>query len=364
MLEYTHNHWMVLASLAIALIAGFTGLSLTRGASALPIGKRKAVVAMAAVALGGGIWSMHFVAMLGLNLPVLYFYDALTTLISALIAILITGVSLIIVHFGKRTRGRVLAAGAVMGVGIAVMHYTGMSGMELCRPVYTPMGILFAGIASTALSCFAFWIAYDRRRTRNILLGSLGFGVAVFAVHFVAMAGTGFVAVDSSASGPWISNASLAFAVTLVAFVILGAFLLTGINVAAPEPMAEEPIVEDAPETQIVSQTNRIPYEKEGKTHFVDFNDVAAIRAEGHYTVLYHEAERLFCPWSISEAENRIHHPDIIRTHRSYLVNTRFVTAFDRRKDTGVCYFDGIESLPKVPVARARISEVREKLGL
>lgn len=103
MLEYTHDWCLVVASLAIALMAGFTDLSLTRGASRLDVPRRKAVVSMAAVALGSGIWSMHFVTMLGLQLPILYFYDALITLISALVAILLTGLALLILHFGPRS---------------------------------------------------------------------------------------------------------------------------------------------------------------------------------------------------------------------------------------------------------------------
>ena len=76
MLEYSHDWRLVLAAFAIALMAGFTGLSLTRGASRLETGRRKAVVSMASVALGGGIWSMHFVAMLGLHVLLLSKSDA------------------------------------------------------------------------------------------------------------------------------------------------------------------------------------------------------------------------------------------------------------------------------------------------
>ena len=372
MLEYSHDYLLVAASLAIAMMAGFTGLSLTRGASDLPVPRRKMAVVMSAVALGGGIWSMHFVAMLGLTLPVLFYYDALITLISALLAILITGIALLIVHFGRRTKGRIVLAGAIVGVGIPVMHYVGMSGIQLCRPVYTVGGVALALTASMALSIGAFWIAYGNRDARNIILGTLGFGLAVFAVHFIAMAGTGFVETAAAgAAGPWISNEALAFGVTLAAFVISGAFLLTGVTFAVPEAEpapapqpgktapAPAPVAEAEPPAPV-----RLPYEKDGRTHFIGADAVAAIRAEGHYTLLYVGAEKLFCPWSISEAENRVGGEDFIRTHRSYLVNRRHVSSFERKKDTGVCYFDGVEALGKVPVSRSRLAEVRDSLGL
>ena len=111
MLEFSHNGWLVLASLAVSFMAAFTGLSLTQGASALGVAPRKLVVALSAVVLGGGIWSMHFVAMLGLELPILFYYDAVITLISALVAILMVGLALLILHFHPRTTVTITAAG-------------------------------------------------------------------------------------------------------------------------------------------------------------------------------------------------------------------------------------------------------------
>lgn len=240
MLDYSHDWRLVLAAFAIALMAGFTGLSLTRGASRLDEGRRKVVVSMAAVALGGGIWSMHFVAMLGLQLPILYFYDTLTTLISALVAILMTGLALLILHFRRRTTASMALAGAIIGLGIAVMHYVGMSGMELCRPVYTSAGVAAALAASVVLSVLAVRVAYSDRGRRNIVLGTVCFGSAVVLVHFTAMAGTGFQPDGVvGAIGPKLNNETLAILVTLAAFVISSAFLLTGITFA---PSPEVPV--------------------------------------------------------------------------------------------------------------------------
>lgn len=388
MLDFTHDALLVLASLAVALMAGFTGLSLTRGASTLSLGQRKLVVSMSAIALGGGIWSMHFVAMLGLQLPIEFYYDSLVTLISALIAILIAGLALLIVHFGQRTRKRVMLAGLIVGVGIPIMHYIGMSGMQLCRPVYSVTGIAIALAVSVALSVLAFLIAYDKRAPRNILLGTLGFGLAVFATHFTSMAGTGFELQQNSAgTGPMISNSALAFGVTLAVFLLSGAFLLTGVTFA---PQANAPQTDtlqtDTPQTGTPQSgtpshdsaapvspgpieparpaVTTIPYEKDGHTRFIPSDAVAAIRAEGHYTVLYAGSQKLFCQWSITEAEARTPPADFVRTHRSYLVNRQHVSGFERKKDTGVCFFDTVPSLGKVPVSRARLNDVRTTLGL
>ena len=352
-------------------MAGFTGLSLTRGASKLPAGRRKVVVSMSAVALGGGIWSMHFVAMLGLQLPFLFYYDALITLISALVAILITGIALLLLHFVPRNPATITGAGVIIGIGIPIMHYIGMSGMELCRPVYTPVGLIQAFAASILLSTAAVWLAYSERGRRNILLGTVGFGLAVFSVHFLAMAGTAFQPLqDVTAAGPAISNESLALLVTLSAFLISAAFLLTGVTFApetvpVPAPVAVPvPAGVDAPgPVAALPAEARIPYERESRIFFLDAAQVAAVRAEGHYTVLYHRTEKLFCPWSISEAEKRLT-PGFLRVHRSYLINPRLVTGFERLKDTGLCFFDGVEPPIKVPVSRSHLTAVREALGL
>lgn len=374
MLEHGHNHYLILASLAVAIMSAFTGLSLTQGASAMGVAQRKLVVSMSAVALGSGIWSMHFVAMLGMTLPVSFHYDALVTMMSALVAILLTGIALLLVHFGKRTGLRITLAGMCVGVGILAMHYIGMSGIQDVKPVYSAFGIGVAIVASIVLCVVSFWISYGHRESRNILSGTLVFGISIVAVHFIAMAGTHFVKIDGAQStGLWMSNEVLAFGVTLSSFVISGAFLLVGVtfaegmrksqnNVQSHQPVAEKTPA-DAPVAR-QSAVIRIPYESDGQTHFVQSDDVAAVQAEGRYTYLYHPSGRLFCPWSISAMETKLANTQFVKVHRSYLVNTHHVTSFERKKDNGVCFFESMAHLDHVTVSRSYLKQVRESLGV
>lgn len=367
MLDYSHNAWLVAASLAVALMAGFTGLYLTHGASKLDNQRRKFIVALAAVVLGGGIWSMHFVAMLGLQLPILFYYDALITLISALVAILMVGLALLLLHFRPRTMRTIVGAGVIVGLGIVVMHYVGMAGMQLCRPVYNALDVVIATLASVVLSVLAIWVAYDNRTQRNILLGTVCFGLAVFTMHFVATGLTDFVASENAGgAGPALNNQVLAMGVTVSVFLICGAFLLTGITFIGPEAeFAPVPSAPDSiPDPQVTLPRAGIPFEREGQTFFSAPEKIAAIRAEGHYTILYMDAEKLFCPWSITEAEARLKPDGFLRAHRSYLVNPKHVSSFERHKDNGTCYFDGIDALTKVPVSRSRLADIRDALGL
>lgn len=375
MLEFTHNPWMVAASFAVAVFAGFSGLSLLRGASQLPLGQRKFLVAVAAIVLGGGIWSMHFVAMLGLQLPELFYYDGLTTLMSALVAILMVGLALLVLHFGRRTPITITLAGGIMGAGIAAMHYIGMAGMELCGPVFLPLGVAVALAAALALSNLAVWVAYGSRTRGHILLGTLCFAVAVVSMHFIAMAGTQFYRVDAApTAGPVLSNAVLAMLVTVSSFVISGVSLLSGVSFFGAAAIGEAPKPDtpaaappaDPPEMpQEVAKTSLpVPYERDGSTHFADSSEIAAVRAEGHYTLLYTGKDKYLCPWSISEAYSRLEPYRFIRVHRSYLINPAYVSEFQRTKDTGVCFFRNTESLAKAPVSRSRLADVRAALGV
>ena len=374
-LEYSLNLPLVIASVAVSLMASFTGLALTRGVSLLHEIQRKQRIAMASIALGGGIWAMHFVAMLGLKLPILFYYDALTTMISALVAILMVGVALLVVHFRKRTRSSIAIAGTIAGLGISAMHYIGMSGMQLCKAVYTPGGVLLSLVASVTLGIVSFGIAYGKRTHRSIILGTLTFGIAVVSVHFLAMYGTNFLQVEPVRPlTAFIDNSTLALIVTLIAFFICSAFLLAGVTfmpvpadgawpadgkTAAPAPAAG--VSASAPGRQAPAS---VPYQKDGLIQFVRPSAIAVLRAEGHYSVLYVGPEKLFCPWSISDAEARMAGGNFIRCHRSYLINPDHVTGFERKKDNGVCRFAASPGLGPVPVSRSRIGEVRAALGL
>ncbi len=369
-LNVSHNTALVAASVLIALAAGFTGLTLSKDLSKQSISRRKISVAASAIALGGGIWSMHFVAMLGIQMPILFYYDAAITLASALLAILIVGTALLLLHFRERTPATVSAAGALVGCGILAMHYIGMAGLQLCRAVYTPLGLGLSAISAIGLCIAAFWIAYGQRTNRSILLGTLCFGFAVCAVHFVAIANTRFVAVPTlNEFGPVMSNETLAIGVIISSFVIFGGFLWMGVTFFIPPiPLTHDLVVDAAePAADPVSRPApvalRIPCQQNGVTHLIDPAQVAFVRAEGHYTNVYTKSGQHFCVWPITEAVKRLAEAGFIRTHRSYLVNPVKVDHFERNKDNGVCHF-AESCMPPVPVSRSNLKVVRDALGL
>ncbi len=383
MLDYSYDVPLVIASVAISFMAAFTGLTLTNGISSLSQNRRKTLVVMASFALGGGIWSMHFVAMLAMRFPVTVYYDALYTLGSVLIAVLLAGTALLLLHFVPRTPRIIAAAGGLLGFGIIAMHYVGMAGMRGCLPVFAPMGTVLSTLLAIALGIAAIAVGYGRRTKQNILFATLVFALSVAIVHYMAMFWTGFGTVPAASDfTPAIENGVLALIVTMAAFVICGTFLLWAVTFVLPareaqdEPsmpaFARQSAADDGEhdETDVLHHPRsepariRVPYEHEKRTNFVSSRDIAAVRAEGHYTVLYVREEKLSCPWSISTAEQRLPAPAFQRTHRSYLVNIDHVSGFERRKDNGACLFDGIASLKTVPVSRSRVNPLREALGI
>lgn len=366
-LSVNHSSFLVAMSCIVALVAGFTGLSLTRDLSEKPMFQKKASIALASVALGGGIWAMHFVAMLGLKLPILFYYDAAITLVSALSAILLVGAALILLHFAERTPKMIATAGGIVGVGVLVMHYIGMAGLELCRAVYSPSGVFVSSIVAIGMCMLAFWIAYGHRTNRNIVLGTLCFAVAVCSVHFLAMTGTNFVAEPNTSDfGPSMSNETLALGVIFFSFVIFGACLWVSVTYlvfqAAPEP--RQAVVAAPQEPRAVEPIGglQIPCERDGGKVFVRSEDVSFVRADGHYTQVYTDNERLFCAWPITETVDRLMPIGFLQTHRSYLVNPAHVSRFERTKDKGRCIF-GAE-LPPAPVSRSKLKLVQDALAL
>lgn len=355
-----HDSFLILMACVVALAAGFTGLSMTRDLSTKSVFHKKASIALAAVALGGGIWAMHFVAMLGLQLPTLFYYDAAITLVSALTAILIVGAALIILHFAERTPTIITLAGGIVGVGVLVMHYVGMAGLELCRAIYSPVGVGLSSVVAIGLCVLAFWIAYGKRTNRNIVFGTFCFAIAVCSVHFLAMAGTNFVAVPSGAEfGPSMSNETLALGVIFFSFVIFGACLWVSVTYLIAPTAEREELVEEGVD---LSPRLQIPCERDGGKVFIAPSDVAFVRADGHYTQVYTNDERLFCVWPVTEATKRLLPAGFLQTHRSYLVNPDRVSRFERTKDKGRCVFSGTD-LPPAPVSRSKLKAIQDALA-
>ena len=413
MVEVSHNMFLVLASIAVSLLAAFTGLAITNNIAVLPEYKRKTLVIMSAFIIGGGIWSMHFVAMLAHEFSVPVYYDSLQTLGSALIAILVVGTALLMLHYSKRTPTRLNLSGLILGGGVIVMHYVGMYAIRGMIPQFNFFSVVLAVLVAALAGISAIRVAYGERTKTNIILGAVVLGVAVAVVHYAAMFGTTFQLDENfQPVSVLMANHTLAISVTIASFVICGTFLLVtttflinspSARVSAASGLVSSEFAEtgessqvasfvdeggtqsgdsvlqgqSAPSTQLAhseeseqlaslvgSETDsfQIPYEKDRKIQYLTASEVAVARADGHYTQLYTDAGILFCPWSIKEEANKLTELGFHRTHRSYLVNISAIDSFEKRGETGVCLFKNYPKLESVPVSRNRIMGLIEVL--
>ncbi len=317
MLTVAYDPLLVLVSVLVAIMAAFTGLRLASGLSQLDPADRRPRIAQAAIALGGGIWSMHFIGMLAMRLPVAVSYDALPTLASVLIAILVTGIGLIILHFGPRNQTRIVAAGTLTGLGIVSMHYVGMSAISGNSMVtYAPAGVVLSTMIGIGASILALELAYRRRTLAMTAAGAVALGIAISSMHYVAMIFTRFHRMDSveTLAQPVLSSGVLAMIVSIAAFLICGFFLLMAVPLESRLAWQKEPDGDAASTAQReidraaagsrrkgeaalstayakggpnehkqnLAHLNRIPYERENTVRFFSMEQISAIRAEGH----------------------------------------------------------------------------------
>ena len=128
----TYNPLLVVFSVLVAIFVSYTALSLSaRVARAKDAGNAGLWVAGGALAMGCGIWSMHFIGMLAFSLPIALTYSVPVTVGSLLIAIVTSGFALALTSAGRPTLGRLSGGALFMGAGICAMHYSGMAAIAI-----------------------------------------------------------------------------------------------------------------------------------------------------------------------------------------------------------------------------------------
>lgn len=176
-------------SYAMACIGAALALRCTVRALATPGRSRRNWLLTAASALGTGIWTMHFVAMLGFGVSGTEIrYNVPLTLLSLLVAMAVVGVGVFTVGYG-RDRGRALVLGGLTtGVGVASMHYLGMAALRLhgevtYDPVLVTLSVVIAVVAATA----ALWAGLNVKSPLAVAGASLVMGGAVSSMHYTGM---------------------------------------------------------------------------------------------------------------------------------------------------------------------------------
>lgn len=229
----THDLGLVVLSVLIAIAASYTALDLAARLRSAGTRARPVWLATAALAMGGGIWSMHFVAILAFVTPGLAVsYDIGGTVTSLLVAIGVTGFGL---HMAARTdvgRSALAAAGIVMGGGIAAMHFIGMAAMRMDATIaHDPFWVATAIAIAVAASIGALRIAQGDHGTESRLAAAVLMGLAIAGMHYAAMRGASFTGHPHAGSPTraGTDQMRLALGVAAITVLILASALLAAV---------------------------------------------------------------------------------------------------------------------------------------
>ncbi|NNG04550.1 MAG: hypothetical protein HKM95_10675 [Inquilinus sp.] len=208
-IDYDYNAWMIVLSYAVITVAAYTAFGLVERMIAAPSkGARTKWLITGAVSMGLGIWTMHFVAMLAVQMGhnMVMRYDIALTALSAVFAMFAAGFAFDFVSRKSRKPIRLLFGGVVLGAGIGLMHYTGMLAMRMDALIRYDLMWFGASIvvavvlATLALRMMFFTVEareYDKADHRTWTAAVMG--LAVSLMHYTGMAATSFLRTGEAA---------------------------------------------------------------------------------------------------------------------------------------------------------------------
>lgn len=194
----SYSFSLVTLSLVIAIMASYTSLDLALRVATSSGWSRKAWLISGAIAMGTGIWSMHFVAMLAFHLPHPVSYDLFIILVSILIAIAASLAGLFFASSPEKQVRKLIIGGIFLGVGISEMHYVGMEAMKGVNIFYHPVFFSLSILLAVCTSIIALMLVFNLRdhhspdRHLRKFTSSIVMGIAIFGMHFTGMKATMF----------------------------------------------------------------------------------------------------------------------------------------------------------------------------
>jgi NO-binding membrane sensor protein with MHYT domain len=230
----TYDPYLVALSILVAALASYTALDLGGRVAAARGRARRMWLAAAAITMGGGIWSMHFVAMLAFTLPTPMSYDIGLTALSLVVAMFVTGGGFYVISRQSGSPLRLVLSGIFMGIGIVAMHYTGMAAMRehvalSYERIFVALSLIIAIVASTA----ALWLAFRTTDLGQKLIAAVVMGLAISGMHYTAMGGTTFAAhgpAPEAHGHASLDQTNLALAVAGTTFLILASALIASLS--------------------------------------------------------------------------------------------------------------------------------------
>jgi len=231
-----YHHGLVALSVAVAVLVSYTALRLAARVAANEGRASRVWLGIGALVMGVGIWSMHFVGMLALSLPIQLAYDIPTTLLSLSVAVVTSGFALAATGGRHLTMLRLGGAAVVMGAGISTMHYMGMAAILIIPAIsYDPVRVALSILIAITASFVALWLFFHLREGTSIsrrfmrIAAAIVMGLAISGMHYTGMSASQFAEGAYCWGGTTLQNGWLAATIGVVALGLLGITLVTAV---------------------------------------------------------------------------------------------------------------------------------------
>jgi NO-binding membrane sensor protein with MHYT domain len=221
-------------SYLMACVGSALGLRCTVRALESDGASRRNWLLLASIAIGSGIWTMHFIAMMGFSVdgtPIRY--DVPLTALSLLMSVGVVAAGVFTAGYGRSRVSSVALGGLGTGLGVAAMHYTGMAALNLHGTVhYDPALVVASVVIAVVAATAALTLTLVVRGPVMATAAALVMGIAVSSMHYTAMYAVSIGLAPSSAALPGATATEFIFPLA----VVLGSFLFLASAYVALSP--------------------------------------------------------------------------------------------------------------------------------
>ena len=233
---FSYNPWLVALSIIVAMVVSYTALRLASRVATSELTAARIWLIAGALAMGIGIWAMHFIGMLAFSLPITLAYRPSTTLVSLGIAIVTSAFALALTTRAELTGSRLAGSAVLMGAGICAMHYTGMAAISVYPAIdYDPTWVALSIAIAITASYVALWLFFFLRHGNSLrtrlyrAAAAVVMGLAISGMHYTGMRASHFSASSFCRGGVAISSPWLGAAIGLFALGLLCLTLITAL---------------------------------------------------------------------------------------------------------------------------------------
>jgi diguanylate cyclase (GGDEF)-like protein len=233
-MQGTYTTWIVYLSVVLAIVVSYTSLNLAARVLSAQGRAGMAWLVGGMLVMGLGVWSVHFMAVLALTLPIKLTYDLPTTIISLWVSIITSGFALALVSREQLTLTRLFLGALVMGGGMSAMLYCGISAIRIVPSIaFDPTLMMLSVAIATVTSYGALWVTFKLRRGRALHMAltraaaALAMGCATAGIHYLTLTAAHFPADAHPLPGTTIDNAWFAIALGLFSLGVMAVTLLT-----------------------------------------------------------------------------------------------------------------------------------------